>query len=348
MRFKRIMIGLVALLCAGFALWMLIVRPQTDEQRLIERLRSQVPEESGYEIDAGAASWSVFSPFDAVYSDVSLAGPAMGETLLVCDSLQVSLSPSSLLDRPKLALVRFAGARLHRRDEYPFARTAAGLSGTLFSPSGHGTSANWRLAFQGQQLDAQSMLTFLGAPFEMRAQVDLNGELIASGENAFSIRDSLVGQISLTGGPGRLDASAIDSLNRGVVRWARDSGHFVDWPDAFDFQRLEASFDVKAGLKDTAFSLDFENMSLDGSGAVDFFASEMNYKFELRFSSQAEDQVFRAGEYVADMPLPIRCVGAFNESLPCRIDRDALIDVGLQLIKEDAKDLLSRLFGEPE
>lgn len=348
MKSKKTLIGFVALLLVGVALWLLILRPLTNEQRLIQFLRSQFAEQSGYQIDAAHAAWSLLSPFDMLFEDLSIEGPAMGETALSLDSLHVSLSPKFLRDGARVTSLGFSGARLYRRDDPALGRAGNGLSGTLWHPRGARPGAVWRLEFQGTQIHAQPILAFLGSPFEMHAQLELSGEFIASGEKAYSLQDSLVGQVSLRGGPGSLDARAMDSLNRGVVRWARDSGHFVDWPDVIDFRHLVARFDVKSGLRETAFSLEFENMSLNGTGALDIFASQINYDFKLRFSSEADDHAFRAGEYVADTPWPIRCEGSFAESLPCRLDREAVFDLALQLIREDAQNALNNLFGDPE
>ena len=352
---KKLLVGFTALLILLLALWLLVFRPLTDEQRVMELLSDQVSQGGEYQIEGAGASWSMLSPFSLTLAEVSLRARAMPEVTLELESLSLELLPSSVLSldpSPSVTSLEFRGARLNRRRwETPSrdSRDAGrGLNGSLRSFSGLPSQITWRLEFTGKDIDAQRVLAYLGARFEMRTSLQVSGEFTVAGDDFEAVRHSLEGAVVLTGGPGQLDARGIDSLNRGPVRWARDSGHFVDWPDVFQFQRLDARFDVIRGLDDTRFSLEFENMSLEGSGAIDFFTSEMDYAFELHFASESGQDTFRAGEYVADTPWPIRCVGSFEDSLPCRLNQEALTRLALKLIEKDAKDILSRLFGEDE
>ncbi len=334
-----------------FLLWWALVRPLTEPHRLAQTLEEYVERESDFEIQAGIANWAIWSPFSVTLPSVLLTEPSMpGRRLLIAD-LSLQLQPSALLSfNPRLEVNSMSFTDLR-----PLSATGAqardpsasqGLQGEVRKTTNERGKQFWQFQFEAEDVEAQPILSFLGADFEMQARLHVLGTLTATGPDVEALKDTLTGEIRLSGGPGRLDARGIDSLNRGVVRWARDSGHFVDWPDLMDFQHLEAEFEVLQGVDETRFAFAFENMSLQGVGGIDFFDQTIDYQFELLFDSDEERGTFQAGEYVADVPWPIRCRGSFKKRLPCGLDQDALADLALQLIERDAKDRLSRTFGE--
>ena len=196
------------------------------------------------------------------------------------------------------------------------------------------------IAFNSRQVSAHAILAYLGASFAMTADLEVRGEV--------SFDDSASGALHIRSGPGTLDTRGLDRMNRGPVRWARDSGHFVDWPEVMAFDLLQAEFDARGGFEDSTFALAFENLRLEGRGAIDIVSQEIDYRFDLRIGSQSDQAGFRTGDLVADVPWPIRCQGSFATRLPCRLDFDALRDLALRLIERDADDAFSRTFGEVE
>ena len=195
-----------------------------------------------------------------------------------------------------------------------------------------------RLAFSARSVPAQVLLSYLGAPFEISSSLAVVGD--------FSLGGSARGSVQIEGGAGVLDTRALERINRGPVRWARDSGHFVDWPEVMPFQSLSAEFDATRGFEASRFELAFENLHLTGGGALDLVGERMDYDFELRVSAQDDGAGFSAGELVADVPWPIRCQGAFADRLPCELNYQALRNLALRLIERDAEDAFSRTFGE--
>ncbi len=197
-----------------------------------------------------------------------------------------------------------------------------------------------RIAFASDKMSARTVLAYLGAPFELTSNLKVQGD--------FSFSGLAKGTLRMHGSQGVLDTREIERINRGPVRWARDSGHFIDWPEMMAFEILHAEFDASRGFDDTRFTLALENLKLTGSGTVDLLAQDMEYDFELLLTSEGDQGDFRAGKLVADVPWPIRCRGSFDERLPCRLDFDALRALALRLIAKDAEDAFSRTFGEVE
>ena len=181
-------------------------------------------------------------------------------------------------------------------------------------------------------------MAYFGAPFKLSANLAVRGD--------FSLIGTAAGTLEIRGGSGTLDTRGLDRLNRGPVRWARDSGHFVDWPELMSFHSLEAEFDASRGFDKSRFELALENLNLRGSGELDLKAERIDYAFELHLSSKDDRTGFRAGELVANVPWPIRCQGSFAENLPCRPDYAALQDLARRLIEQDAEDAFSQTFGE--
>ncbi len=352
----RIRFILAVVLCALLITCWLLWRSFLTSERLIETVNSQVADISGFDLAAHRAQWSPVAPFDVTLQEVILATPdtstnAGGSNAVHIERLRLSLNPRALLSlKPRLAVgsVVFDDLRLGSSGSSPADVSArgTGLQGSLEMQQVDAGSPGWEVHLEGQNLAVQPVLDFLGSALEMQVQVDLQGHMTARGSDIEALSRTLTGEIVISGGPGRLDARGIRALNRGPVRWARQSGHFVDWPDVMDFAHLEAAFNVRRGLADTTFHLAFENMSLEGAGGVDFLAETMDYNFELFIASSDEQATFQAGEYLADTPWPIRCRGSFAQRLPCRLDQTALIDVAMRLIKRDAQDVLSETFGE--
>ena len=197
-----------------------------------------------------------------------------------------------------------------------------------------------RIAFASGELPAQTVIEYLGGPFELTSNLNVQGD--------FSFGGIAKGALRISGGRGTLDTREIERINRGPMRWARDSGHFVDWPEQMTFGVLNADFDASNGFDDTRFTIALENLKLTGGGAVDFIERDIDYDFELLLTSEGDQGDFRAGKFVADVPWPIRCDGSFDERLPCRLDFDALRDLALRLIARDAEDAFSQTFGEVE
>ncbi len=345
---KRVwLIFAIVLACMLFV----TLRPLTTPGFWIRFLNERLEQESRFHLNASDADWSIFSPFDVKLIGAELIEQDNAQRAVYAGASWFNLRLSGLrsLD-PKIEVneVRFhdlrvgRASRLRAREE----ACAQGLQGELRFNSKSLEPPVWRLDLEGRDMQAQPILDFFGSALQMRTRVDVLGSFTVRGSAIDSLNTTLSGEVRLSGGPGQLDAHGIDALNRGVVRWARDSGHFVDWPELMDFERLEAKFEVLDGLDDTRFSLSFENMSLEGAGGMDIFARQIDYQFALRFLSNQEQSTFRTGKYVADVPWPIRCSGSFNERLPCRLDQQALAEIALQLIKQDAKDRLSRTFGE--
>ena len=197
-----------------------------------------------------------------------------------------------------------------------------------------------RIAFTSGHLPARTVIEYLGAPFELTSKLEVEGD--------FSFGGIAKGALRVSGGEGTLDTRKIKRINRGPLRWARDSGHFIDWPELMAFDRLHAELDASRGFDDSRFTLILENLKLTGSGSVDFLARDIDYDFELLLTSEGDQGGFRLGKLVADVPWPIRCRGSFDKRLPCRLDFDALRDLALRLIARDVEDALSRTFGEVE
>ena len=192
----------------------------------------------------------------------------------------------------------------------------------------------------------RGVLPISGARFEMRTSLQVSGEFTVAGDDFEAVRHSLEERLFSRAGRASLMPAALIRSIAGPVRWARDSGHFVDWPDVFQFQRLDARFDVIRGLDDTRFSLEFENMSLKGGGAIDFFTSEMDYAFELRFASGERAGHLSRGRICGGYPLAYSLRRLLRRTAALRLHHDALVDLARRLIERDAEDLLSRLFGE--
>ena len=339
---------LLTLLCL---LWWILLRPLTEPYVLAETLAEYVEETSDYEMRADTAIWRFSSPFRVFLPRVLLTEASRPEWTMFVAELTLELHPSALLSlspRFELNSMSFTNIRLHSSARHNASDLNAyqGLKGEIHKVVDDFGKRVWQLKFEGQDIEAQPIVEFLGADFELNTRLDVRGAMTASGSDAETIAESLSGEVSLTGGPGRLDARGVRSLHRGVVRWARDSGHFVDWPDLMAFSQLEAKFEVVRGFDDTHFDFAFENLSLRGVGGLDFFDQEIDYRFELLIDSSEGQGTFQAGEFVADVPWPIRCRGSFETRLPCGLDQDALADLALQLIRRDAKDRLSRTFGE--
>ena len=334
-----------------FLLWWALIRPLTEPQALAQALKEYVERESDFEIQSDHAIWRVASPFSVILPTVLLTEPNRPERSVLITHLSLHLRPSALLSfnpRVEVNSLSFADLRL-LSSTGPQANDLSsyqGLKGEIRKAINELGTPFWHIRVEGGDLEAQPILNFLGADFELQTRLHVLGTLTATGLDVETLKKTLTGEIRLSGGTGRLDARGIDSLYRGVVRWARDSGHFVDWPDVMEFQRLEAEFAVLQGLDETRFAFAFENMSLQGVGGIDFFDQTIDYHFELIFDSDEQRETFQAGEYVADVPWPIRCRGSFEQRLPCGLDQDALADLALQLIEQDAKDRLSRTFGE--
>lgn len=349
---KRVWLLLAVLLPIILLLiWLAYLRPLTEPHALVQAVKTQVEDATDIEFHAVTAIWKITSPFDITLSGVELTQPSRPGQAIFISSVRLNLRSSALLNvSPRMEVesmdfrdLGFASST-HSYAEEP--RPGEGLTGEIRREIGDDGGQVWHLELEGQNLGAQPILDFLGARFELESSLDVQGTLAASGSELETLKRTLTGEISLSGGPGHLDARAIDTLNRGVVRWARDSGHFVDWPDIMDFERLEASFEVLRGIDETRFSFVFGNMSLQGNGGIDFFERYIDYHFELQFASGERLGTFQAGEYMADVPWPIRCRGFFEERLPCGLDRDALAELALKLIERDAKDRLSSTFGE--
>lgn len=343
--------GVVLFSILLFLLWWAFVRPLTEPHRLAQTFEEYVERESDLEMRAGVAIWTISSPFSVILPSLLLTEPSSPGRAVLIAGMRLNLQPSSLLSfNPRLEVnsMSFTDLRLlsSTGPQQSDLSSYQGLQGEIRKATNELGEQFWQIEFEGRDLEAQPILSFLGAEFELQARLHVLGTLTATGSDVETLRKTLTGEIGLSGGPGRLDTRGIDSLNRGVVRWARDSGHFVDWPDLMDYQRLEAEFKVLQGLDETRFVFAFENMSLQGVGGMDFFDQTIDYHFELLFDSDEEQDTFQAGEYLADVPWPIRCRGSFEERLPCGLDQDALADLALQLIEQDAKDRLSRTFGE--
>lgn len=339
---------LTVLLCL---LWWAVIRPLTEPEALARTLEEYVERESDFSIQSERAIWKITAPFSIILPSVLLTEPSRPERPILVSDLSLRLQPSALLSfNPRIEVnsMSFANLRLLSSvgSEASDPSSYRGLRGEIHKGTNELGNPVWHFEFEGRDMEAQPILTFLGAEFTLQTGLHVLGALTATGSTVETLKETLTGEIRLSGGPGRLDARGIGSLNRGAVRWARDSGHFVDWPDLMDFSRLEAKFEALRGLEDTRFAFAFENMSLRGAGGIDFLDQEINYQFELQFDSDEAQGTFQAGEYVADVPWPIRCRGSFQERLPCGLDQDALADLALQLIARDAKDRLSRTFGE--
>lgn len=349
---KRAWVLAAALLgISAILLWWALVRPLTESQTLAETLEEYVERKSEYELDAGIAIWRFLSPFSVTVPRAVLTEPNRPEMAIFVAGLTLDMRPSALLSfspRVEIDSMQFTDLRLTPSTSLQVddLSEGQGLEGEISGTTNALGQRVWRLEFEGRDVQAQPILDFLGAQFELQSPLDVRGAFTASGSAIETLNETLSGEIHLSGGRGQLDARGIDSINRGVVRWARDSGHFVDWPDLMDFSRLEAKFEVLQGLADTRFAFAFENMSLQGAGGIDFFDQWLDYHFEVQFDSAEEQNTFQAGEYVADVPWPIRCRGSFEDRLPCGLDPDALADLALQLIERDARDRLSRTFGE--
>ena len=184
---------------------------------------------------------------------------------------------------------------------------------------------------KGMDVTKLAELEALTGTVELISQTAFSGSMLSDvlatidGKSEFTIRNG-----TLDVKPIKKIASVIDGL-RGKT------SAVASWPDIMPFKSMVGTHQLNKGVaKNQRLNMTIENLTLQGTGGLDYWENLLDYDMEVTLQKSVDGQ-FTVGPAMAGVQWPLRCAGSLDATVAelCTPDSDSLSQLVAQILEKE-------------
>jgi uncharacterized protein involved in outer membrane biogenesis len=202
---------------------------------------------------------------------------------------------------------------------------------------------SWKSEFQVNQMDAKSLMDWLGYTADLNGRMEMSGELTARGNTRAALGESVRGSLGFASQGGTVNIEAIKEIALTLALLAKSPQTVASWPDVVQYKRLTGSLGL-TGLDDQRLDFALDNLVVEGNGMYDMIANTVDYEVQIAFRNLPRYYTFDVPQRFLDVAFPVRCEGPIGSERLCRLSKDAAAKIIAQLaVKEAQRQLFKAL-----
>lgn len=189
--------------------------------------------------------------------------------------------------------------------------------------------------------------------------IELNSNTNFSGAMLSEVLATLDGDSEFTINDGTLDVKPMKEIAAVIDGLRGETSSVASWPDIMPFKSMVGSHQLNKGVTDDQrINMTIENLSLSGTGGLDYWNDNLAYEMEVTLHESVDGQ-FTAGPAMAGIQWPLQCAGSMDATVAelCTPDADTLTKLvaqilakelqrqGTEKLKEKGKKFLKGLFN---
>ncbi|MDC1478456.1 AsmA family protein [Pseudomonadales bacterium] len=227
------------------------------------------------------------------------------------------------------------------------------MSMEFVAKTGKKPSARTAVQIKGMDVTKLTGVETLTGKIELKSNTRFAGSMLSDvlatldGDSEFTVKD------------GTLDVSSIKNIAAVIDGLRKKTSSVASWPDVMPFKSMTGTHQINAGIdEDQRINVNIENMSISGTGGVDYWQNTMAYDMEVTLNESVDGQ-FTVGPAMAGIRWPLRCAGMMDATAAelCTPDSDSIANLitqilqkelrrqGADKLKEKGKKLFERLFN---
>ena len=227
------------------------------------------------------------------------------------------------------------------------------MSMEFVAKTGKKPSARTAVQIKGMDVTKLTGVETLTGKIELKSNTRFAGSMLSDvlatldGDSEFTVKD------------GTLDVSSIKNIAAVIDGLRKKTSSVASWPDVMPFKSMTGTHQINAGIEeDQRINVNIENMSISGTGGVDYWQNTIAYDMEVTLNESVDGQ-FSVGPAMAGIRWPLRCAGMMDATAAelCTPDSDSIANLitqilqkelrrqGADKLKEKGKKLFERLFN---
>ena len=227
------------------------------------------------------------------------------------------------------------------------------MSMEFVAKTGKKPSARTAVQIKGMDVTKLTGVETLTGKIELKSNTRFAGSMLSD------VLASLDGDSEFTVKDGTLDVSSIKNIAAVIDGLRKKTSSVASWPDVMPFKSMTGTHQINAGIEeDQRINVNIENISISGTGGVDYWQNTMAYDMEVTLNESVDGQ-FSVGPAMAGIRWPLRCAGMMDATAAelCTPDSDSIANLitqilqkelrrqGADKLKEKGKKLFERLFN---
>ncbi|MCB1644281.1 MAG: AsmA family protein [Pseudomonadales bacterium] len=190
-----------------------------------------------------------------------------------------------------------------------------------------------KFGIQGLNITQLTGFEWITGIIALDAGLDFKGRMLSE------VLDTLDGNNTFTITDGTLDVTPVKSVATSIDNLRGKTSSVAEWPDKMPFKQLNGKLTLNDGIEaNQQLNVQLENMSLAGTGGIDYWQSQLAYDIEVVMQETVDGQ-FRVHPPIAGLKWPLHCEGAMTDSPVdlCFPDGKAVQKLVTEIVKQEVK-----------